>query len=153
MDRIRVFVSYDLEHDEDLFDRMRGEAAGARALFEVSGRSRERAWDRPSDAARRGIRAADTVVFLCGEHTGDALAVGQEFRIVQEEEIPYLLVWGRRETMCTKPLGARPAEGMYAWTQEILRTQMELLLRNRRGPKHPARVPAAAAAAGEGERV
>lgn len=147
MDRIRVFVSYDLEHDEDLYARLREEAARPRSLFEVSGRSQARAWDGPSDAARRAIRQADQVVFLCGEHTGDALAVGQELRIAQEEEMPYLLVWGRREIMCTKPLGARPADGMYSWTPEILRTQMEILLRAaRRGPRPSD-------AAGEGGRA
>jgi len=43
-----------------------------------------------------------------------------------------VLLWGRRATMCTKPIGAKPAEGMYSWTREILQDQMTLTLRKSR---------------------
>ena len=53
-------------------------------------------------------------------------------RIVQEERTPYILLWGRREIMCTKPVGAKPAEGMYSWTRQILQDQITLTLRKAR---------------------
>jgi len=150
MDKIRVFVSFDLEHDGDLYALMLDEAALPNSGFEVLGRSEIRApMDHWSEVARRGIREADQVIFICGERTGEALAMGSELLMAQEEETPYLLVWGRREAMCTKPRGAKPAEGMYSWTTEILKTQMEVILRSSRREVKPslaAAVPVAAAA-------
>ena len=40
--------------------------------------------------------------------------------MAQKEDKPYMLLWGRREQMCTKPAGARPADAIYSWTREIL---------------------------------
>jgi hypothetical protein len=145
MDKIHVFVSFDLEHDADLYSLMLDEAARTGSGFEVSGRSQVRsAMDHWGEVARRGIREADQVIFICGEHTGEALAMGSEFLMCQEEETPYLLLWGRRGTMCTKPKGAKPAEGMYSWTTEILRTQMDVILRGSRREAKPALAPAKA---------
>jgi hypothetical protein len=44
--------------------------------------------------------------------------------MAQEEDRPYVLLWGRREPMCKKPTTARPADSMYSWTPEILRDQI-----------------------------
>ena len=52
-----------------------------------------------------------------------------ELDITREEEKPYLLVWGRRDQMCTKPEGALPGDGMYSWTHDILESQMAATLR------------------------
>jgi hypothetical protein len=52
-----------------------------------------------------------------------------ELRIAQEEQIAYVLLWGRREIMCTKPIGAKRTEGMYSWTRQILLEQITLALR------------------------
>jgi hypothetical protein len=42
---------------------------------------------------------------------------------------PRSLLWGRRENMCTKPMEAKPADGMYSWTRQILQDQISLALR------------------------
>jgi hypothetical protein len=34
--------------------------------------------------------------------------------------------------MCTKPIGAKPAEGMCSWTGQILQDQIALTVRNAR---------------------
>jgi hypothetical protein len=52
-----------------------------------------------------------------------------EIRIAQEEKTPYFLLWGRRGAACTKPLGAKSAEGMYMWTRENLEDQVAIALR------------------------
>ena len=133
MSSLRVFVSFDLEHDRDLFDLLLAQAAKPSAGFEIAGRSeaRERpgSWD---DELRLRIREADEVIFLCGEHTGDSMAMQSELSIVREERRPYFLLWGRREIMCTKPIGAKPAEGMYSWTGQNLHDQIALTLRKAR---------------------
>jgi hypothetical protein len=55
--------------------------------------------------------------------------VAAELRIAQEEGKPYLLLWGRRELMCTKPSGSKPSDAMYSWTRDILEGQMSATLR------------------------
>jgi hypothetical protein len=129
-EQIRVFVSYDRDHDGDLHDRLVEETSKTSG-FEISARSGPRPpmdfWD---EGLRREIREADEVIIICGEHTDRSERVGTELRIAREEERPYLLLWGRRELMCTKPKTAKPADAMYSWTWEILEDQ---LLTIRRG--------------------
>jgi hypothetical protein len=124
-ERVRIFVSYDREHDADLLDRLVEQASKATSVFEISGRSMSRSptdlWD---EGLRRAIREADQVAVICGEHTDCSGRVGAELRIAQEEERPYFLLWGRREPMCTKPTTARPVDSMYSWTWEILQNQI-----------------------------
>jgi len=129
-DRVRIFVSYDREHDVDLHARLLEQASKSMSGFEVSTRSRARVTADPRDEAlRREIREADEVIVICGEHTDCSEHVGTELRIAQEEERPYFLLWGRRELMCTKPTTAKPADGMYSWTWEILQSQILTLRR------------------------
>lgn len=146
MARIRIFVSFDNEHDADLHDRLQAQSAKPGSTFEFSAHSRggemTEAW---TTSSRNRIRAADEVVVICGEHTHASPRVAAELRIAQEEERPYLLLWGRRERMCTKPTTARNADGMYSWTWEILQTQ--LLNLSRAGSRTKLRPRAATRAA------
>ncbi len=132
-EQIRVFVSYDREHDGDLHDRLVQEASKSTTGFEISARSRARTptdlWD---EGVRREIREADEVIIICGEHTDCSERVGTELRIAQEEERPYFLLWGRREILCTMPTTAEPADAMYSWTWEILQNQILTLRRGAR---------------------
>ena len=129
-EQIRVFVSYDREHDGDLHDRLVEQASKSATGFEISARSRARTptdlWD---EGLRREIRKADEVIVICGEHTDGSERVGTELRIAREEQRPYFLLWGRREFMCTKPATAKSADAMYSWTWEILQSQILTLRR------------------------
>jgi hypothetical protein len=131
MSRIRIFVSFDSEHDADLHDRLQAESMMPGSGFELSARSYGGALTETWTVnSRTRIRAADEVVVICGEHTNDSPRVAAELRIAQQESKPYLLLWGRRERMCTKPVGARPTDAMYSWSPDILERQMGLTLRN-----------------------
>jgi hypothetical protein len=133
MGNIHIFVSFDLDHDGDLCDLLLEQSGIAGFGFEVSGRSRaRRVDDLPGEEVRRQIREADEVIVICGEHTEDSMRVSSELRIAQEEQTPYFLLWGRRESMCTKPISAKRDEGMFSWTSEILQNQILLTLRNAR---------------------
>jgi hypothetical protein len=113
MTTINIFVSFDLEHDSDLYDLLVEQSANASLGFEVSGRSEASTLKNPEDAGlRRRIREAD------------------QLRIAQEEQKPYFLLWGRRDSMCTKPTGAKASEGMYSWTSQILQDQVTVMTRN-----------------------
>ena len=120
-----VFISFDLDHDQDLCDLLVGQSESGRLTFEVSARS-ERRWLREAghEGVRRAIRKADQMIVICGEHMADSSGVVDELRIAQEEQTPYFLLWGRRDRMCTKPDGAKPWDGMYGWTVPILREQV-----------------------------
>jgi len=129
----RIFVSFDLEHDASLYELLVEQSKAPASGFEVVGGSEPLKdvglW--PAEV-REEIRQVDQLIVICGEHTEDSPEVSAELRIAREEGTPYFLLWGRRETMCTKPIGAASAEGMYSWTEPILQAQISLTLRNAR---------------------
>jgi len=130
MSRIRIFVSFDGDHDADLQHLLHAQSLRPGSAFEFSARSQggemTDAW---TTSSRTRIRNADEVVMICGEHTNESPRAAAELRIVHEEGKPYLLLWGRRELMCTKPEGAKPSDAMYSWTRDILESQMSATLR------------------------
>jgi hypothetical protein len=131
MSGIRVFMSFDLDHDRDLGELLIAQSREAGSGFEISARSEAGAMDdRWDGAVRRRIRASDEVIVICGAHTEASPRVSAELRIALEERKPYFLLWGRREQMCTKPAQAKKAEGMYSWTRDILESQIVATLRS-----------------------
>ena len=140
MSKTQVFVSFDTEHDRELYELLLEQSAAPGSFFAVSGGSEHlTATDLWSERVRRRIREADQVIVICGEHTDGSMGVFSELRIAQEEQKPYFLLWGRRESMCTKPVGAKRDEGMYSWTWEILQNQIIMTLRNARPLEIPER--------------
>jgi hypothetical protein len=138
MSGIRVFMSFDVEHDRDLGDLLLAQSRRAGSGFEISARSESGAMnDRWDGAVRRRIRASDEVIVICGTHTGGSARVSAELRIAHEEHKPYFLLWGRREQMCTKPAEAKKAEAMYSWTRDILESQIVATLRSSKPPDIP----------------
>ena len=132
---IRIFVAYDVDHDQDLYKELVA-TVGGQSLYEVSGRSEARS--DPDEWQRRAelhIAAAEQFVVVCGEHTGDSIPVSAELRIAQEQEKPLIFLWSRREAMCKKPIGALAGDPMYSWTPDVLR---ERLVTNRRSAKRIA---------------
>ena len=133
MSKTNVFVSYDTDHDGELYELLLSESRASCSGFGVSGASdRVPSTVVGSESARRQIREADQVIVICGEHTEASVRVSAELRIAHEEGTPYFLLWGRRDIMCTKPIGAKPSEGIYSWTRQILQDQIAFALRNAR---------------------
>ncbi|MBW2288558.1 MAG: hypothetical protein JRG80_11470 [Deltaproteobacteria bacterium] len=133
MNDVQVFVSFDIENDMDLYEVLLEQSQNSGSGFTVSGRSeRPTAANPSSEKERRRIREADQVIIICGEHTESSVRVSVELGIAQQEETPYFLLWGRRNLMCSKPVGAKPAEGMYSWTREILQDQIAYTIRKAR---------------------
>lgn len=133
MGGVRVFVSFDVEHDVELADRLCEQSRRGGSSFEVTARSEAGTPnERWCESVRRRIRDADQVIVICGEHTRDSERVDSELRIVQEEQKPYFMLWGRREQMCTMPARARRTESMYSWTREILMQRISETLRSGR---------------------
>lgn len=129
MSNVKIFVSFDLDHDGDLFDRLLAHSGDGSPGFHITGHSRESMLSDPDRAGlRRQIREADQVIVICGEHTEACSGVFAELQITQEETKPYFLLCGRRDRMCTKPQGAKSQEGMYGWA--FVWDQITLLERN-----------------------
>ena len=127
MSAVRVFISFDPEHDGALYEELLAQSRLPSSGFAVLGGSeRMIGADVASERARRRIREADQVIVICSEHTGSSTRVTHELLIAQEEGTPYFLLWGRRERMSTKPVGSKTSEGIYGWTRQILWDQISL---------------------------
>ena len=123
MSPIRVFVSFDIEHDRELYNRLLAESKASGSEFPVSGRSErvvstDNTW---TERMHGRIRDADQVIVICGEHTYAATGVSAELRIARDEEIPYFLLHGRKNKTCKKPASAKSTDKIYKWTWEILK--------------------------------
>jgi hypothetical protein len=138
MTTVRIFMSFDRDNDRDLHDRLVEDAQRGGSGFEIAARSGGGSMsDRWSAGTRRRISEADEVIVICGEHTEASSRIAEELRMAQEEDKPYLLLWGRRDSMCQKPRGARAGDGMYRWTPDTLGARISTTLRD----AQPLRVP------------
>lgn len=127
---VRIFASFDVDHDADLYALLLEESRAEGAGFTVCGSSQSSsATELGSERGRAAIREADQMIVLCSEHTDTSTRVSAELRIAAEEGTPCVLLWGRRGVMCKKPVGAKPSEGMYSWTRQILKEQIALTSR------------------------
>jgi len=139
MGPIRIFMSFDLGHDQDLKQRLIEESLKSSSGFEIRACSEPaEPTDSWSERVRRRMEDVDEVIFICGAHTDDSMQVGIEIGIAQEVQKPYFLLWGRREVMCTRPIGARPGDSMYSWTSSIVRDQIAIKLRMMHTREAPA---------------
>jgi hypothetical protein len=133
MPNLRIFMSFDSDHDQDLHDLLLEQSRRQSSGFEISARSEAATMtDRWDEKVRRQISEVDEVIVICGEHTASSVRVNAELRIAQEQQKPYFLLWGRRERMCTKPTGSKRDDSMYSWTWEILQDQIVTTLRKAR---------------------
>ena len=131
MTRTRIYVSFDRENDSDLSELLNAQSQRPGSTFEVmKGQHRKTAHPGWDTETRTEIRAADEILVICGEHTHESMLVSLELAIAQEEDRPYMLLWGRRDKMCMKPDGARRLDAMYSWTREFLENQIRTTLRN-----------------------
>jgi hypothetical protein len=133
MAKVRIFLSFDPDNDEDLRDLFLEQSCKQCSGFEVWARSEAASMtDRWNERVRRQISESDEVIVICGEHTSSSVIVSAELRIAQEEQKPYFLLWGRRDRMCTRPVGSKRDDSMYSWTWQILQDQITTTLRNAR---------------------
>lgn len=121
MEKTRVFISYDYDHDLDLKTMLVGQAGNPDSPFDIADWSIKVASPTWRDEARRRIRASDSVAVICGLSTHTATGVAAEVTIAQEEGKPYFLLSGRVAGTCTKPTTALGADSMYRWTWDNLK--------------------------------
>lgn len=123
MPKKRVFISFDFDHDEVLKTFLVGQSKNPDSPFDLADWSiKEHLTGDWEKKARVRVRGVDVVAVICGEHTHRATGVSAEVRLAQEEGIPYFLLWGYSEKTCTKPLAAKPADKIYSWTWDNLKS-------------------------------
>ncbi len=122
MPKIRVFISFDFDHDEHLRNLLVGQAKNPDTPFEIANWSVKEAMTGDWKVkVRNRIRQVDQVIVICGEHTDKAAGVSVEVKIAQDEGKPYFLLWGRSEKSCKKPTSAKNSDKIYKWTWENLK--------------------------------
>lgn len=118
---VRVFLSYDVDHDADLGELFSDHSRRRGSGFDVESHSAPGAMtERWHAGVRRRMRNADEIVVICGEHTARSERMHNELRIAREQKKPFLLLWGRRGRMCSMPIGVERTAAMYTWTWETL---------------------------------
>ncbi len=122
MAKVRVFISFDYDHDSDLKTLLIGQAKNPDSPFDVSDWSvKEELAGDWKEKVRLRIRQVEQVIVLCGEHTDTASGVSVEVTITQEEKKPCFLLHGRASKTCKKPKSARSSDKMYKWTWDNLK--------------------------------
>ncbi len=123
MAKIRVFTSFDFNHDEDLRYLFVGQSRNPDSPFEMADWSvKEPITGDWTTKIRTRIKKVDQVVVICGEHTDMASGVSAELAIAQEENKPYFLLWGRSGKTCKKPKSAKSTDNIYKWTWDNMKS-------------------------------
>jgi hypothetical protein len=114
-----VFVSFDLDHDNDLKQRLVEQSVDGRSGLDVYDWSiRETAADWRDKLGKR-ISNVDSLVVLCGGFTERSANVAAELELARSLPRPYFLLDGRPPTT-RKPAGAASDDRLLAWTQANL---------------------------------
>ncbi len=121
MSQVRVFVSFDLDHDNDCKDRLVRQIAPAGSRFGVNDWSiREVAADWQVKARKR-IANTDLMLVICGEHTDVAASVNNEIVLARDANKPYLLLDGRGGR-AKKPKTALETDRVLDWNPSSARS-------------------------------
>jgi len=120
--KVRVFISFDYDHDVDLKNLLVGQARNEDSPFEIIDMSvKEELTGDWKEKVRQRIKRVDQVIVICGEYTDTANGVAAEVKITQEEGKPYFLLWGRSDKTCVKPRTAKESDKIYKWTWDNLK--------------------------------
>jgi len=122
MAKVRLFISFDFDHDEDLRNLLVGQAKNTESPFDISDWSlKEPLSGDWKEKVRERIKRVEQVCVICGEHTDTATGVSAELSIAQEEGKPYFLLWGRSSKTCVKPKAAKQSDKIYEWSWDNLK--------------------------------
>jgi len=111
---LHVFVSFDLDHDNDCKTQLVSEVSFPGSHFATDDWSIREVANDWRDKARKRISNVDLVLVICGEHTETAANVNNEVALAREAGTPYLLIAGRLG-QSVKPAAARESDRLVAW--------------------------------------
>ena len=114
----RIYISYDINNDDDVLDRFVKEIHDNEYPYYISETSSSTAFCKPEDIGEE-IAKCDLVVVLCGYHTDQALNVSVETKFAEKENIPYIYLSGRNNKfLVTMPSEANDNDVIYHWSLE-----------------------------------
>lgn len=118
----RVFISFDIDHDEGVKIMLAGQAKLPDSPFDFKDASvKEHLTGDWKEKVRRRMDNIDVVIVLCGEHTHKASGVAAELTIAQEKDREYFLLAAYADKTCKWPAVAKSSDKMYKWTWENLK--------------------------------
>lgn len=121
--KIRLFISFDYDHDEGAKIMLAGQAKLPDSPFDFKDSSVPYHligdW---KDKVRARMDNVDQVCVLCGEQTHTAAGVAAEFEIAQDKKKPYFLLAAYKDKTCIKPRSAKSDDKLYNWTWDNLKT-------------------------------
>lgn len=122
MNKKKVFISFDYDHDENQKNLLVGQARNSDSPFDITDMSiKEPISTNWKENARRRIKGCDIVIVICGAYTDTASGVSAELKLAQEEGIDYFLLGGYSDRCCVKPKSARDSDKIYRWRWDILK--------------------------------
>lgn len=119
----RVFISFDIDHDEGAKIMLAGQAKLPDSPFDFKDASvKEHLTGDWKEKVRRRMDNIDVVIVLCGEHTHKASGVAAELTIAQEKDKEHFLLAAYSDKTCTKPTSGQSSDKVYKWTWPNLKT-------------------------------
>jgi hypothetical protein len=119
----RVFISFDVDHDEGCKTMLAGQAKHPDSPFDFKDASvKEHLTGDWKDKVRRRMANIDVVIILCGQWTHTAKGVAAELVIAREAGKEYFLLAAYTDKRCTKPSAATVNDKLYRWTWDNLQT-------------------------------
>jgi MTH538 TIR-like domain (DUF1863) len=118
----RVFISFDIDHDEGTKTMLAGQAKLPDSPFDFTDASvKEHLTGDWKEKVRNRMNNVDVVIILCGEKTHTASGVAAELTIAKEKMKPYFLLWAYADKTCTKPTSAATEDKIYKWEWDTLK--------------------------------
>lgn len=122
MGKKRVFISFDVDHDEGTKAMLAGQAKSPDSPFDfIDASVKEPLTGDWKEKVRRRMANIDLVIVLCGEYTHTASGVAAEVTIAREKAVPYFLLAAYSDKYCTKPTTAPTTDKVYRWTWDNLK--------------------------------
>jgi len=126
MAKKRVFISFDVDHDENTKKALALQAKLEDSPFDfIDASLKEPLSGDWKEKVKRRMDNIDVVVVLCGEHTNTASGVAAEVTIAQETDTPYFLLAAYSDKNCTKPTTAFRTDDIYKWTWPNLKSLID----------------------------
>jgi hypothetical protein len=123
MAKKRVFISFDIDHDDGAKKMLAGQADHEDTPFEFKDASvKDHLPGDWKEKVRRRMANIDVVIVLCGTQTHTATGVAHELTIAKEKAVPYFLLAAYSDSTCTKPTSASAEDKVYKWTWDNLKT-------------------------------
>ena len=115
-DKVRTFISFDYDHDEDLRVMLVGQSNNEDSPFSIADWSVKEAmtgdW---KEKVKARMAQTSVVAVICGNHTDKATGVSEEIKMARDLEKPYFLLSGRKEGENKKPVAAASGDKIYDW--------------------------------------